>query len=199
MFLNARLLGAAACTALVGCSSVGPPPAVKAPVADGASIKVEVQTAGTGIELWSVDAAQKICTAPCTADLVAGDAHYEARVVDLPDSPPFRVPKSERAVVEVRPAAKVLPGLGAVTGTVGAAAMIIGGAFALGDALGDNPDLDGAALPGGLTAAAGGAVLAAGIVMVILSGTRVELHEAEPKKPNAPTSATSPFISGFRF
>lgn len=161
----------------LACGSVHTAGAPRGPVASS-QVVVKVE-APRGVSLWHADpgAERIVCAAPCSEQVDVG-GRYEARVADLPDSPTFEIPASQRgAIVRVEPGPPVLPGLGVVTGTVGAAAMVIGGAFALGDLLGDE-DLAGAALPGGIVVAAGGAVLAAGIVLAALSGTHVDVREA---------------------
>jgi len=162
----------------IGCGAVSKPVRTATARADGA---VHVRVEGpNSVELWQADgSAKRVCAAPCERDVQAKGARFEARVIDLPDSPTFDLPPSPKGLVlKVEPAPRVLLGLGAVTGTVGGAVMIIGGAIALGDALGGNSDLEGAALGGGITAAIGSAVLAAGIVLAALSGTRVNIREA---------------------
>lgn len=175
MLLRGAPAGLLACAWLSACGGVHPAKAVSSP-ASGEAIRVKVE-GPRGVELWSAaPAPARVCAAPCEATLPAGV--YEARVTDLPDSPLFELPRSARgAVVEVRPGPKVMPGLAAVTTTVGAATLLMGGAFALAD-VGGNRDLTGAALPGGITAIVGGGVLAAGLVFVALSGTHVQLREA---------------------
>ncbi len=95
---------------------------------------------------------------------------------DMPDSPEMTLPTSRKLVMKVEPAPRVLLGLGIVTGTAGSMGMLIGGVLIGMDQAG-NRDLDGATLPGGITIAGGSAVLAAGIVLAALSGTRVEVVE----------------------
>ncbi|NUP09610.1 MAG: hypothetical protein HOW73_26490 [Polyangiaceae bacterium] len=177
------------------CGSVRGPVALKGPAASGA-VSVAVD-APKGVELWREEASSApgepslpvpVCAAPCAAEVLPGGARFQARVIDMPDSPPFDIPKTSRgAIVRVEPAPPVLPGLGAVTGTVGAAAMVIGGVFVAGDAFeddgledieGDEGDFNDTALPGGIMIVAGGAVLAAGIVLAALSGTHVQIKEA---------------------
>lgn len=104
------------------------------------------------------------------------DVAYRAEVPDLPDSPAFALaPDRASTVIAVRPAPKVLPGLGGAIGTIGGGAMLAGGAVAAGDWLGSS-DLAGAAPSGLITAAIGSAALAAGVVLAALSGTRVDIE-----------------------
>ena len=178
MLLSRERAGLIVCAAwLCACGSVrGPARIVSPATADSVRVKVE---APRGVELWRVGEGgdSRVCSAPCES-VIEGAAELEARVVDLPDSPRFQVPPSASGIiVEVLPGAKVMPGLAAVTSTVGAAAMLVGGAFALADVAG-NRDLEGAALPGAITAVVGGGILAAGLVFVHLSGTHVKLREA---------------------
>lgn len=172
----ARCAGWAAWLTLTGCGSVSMPQALKGPRAETVPARID---GPPGVRLWQRDEpAAEVCALPCSTTLQPGRS-YEARVVDLPDSPAFSVPSTARGVnVRVQVGPKVLPGLGVVTSTVGAAVMVVGGAIVLGDVVGDE-DFAGAAPAGGITVAIGSAVLAAGIVLAALSGTHVIIEESK--------------------
>lgn len=161
--------------ALVGCGGVSMPKTLKGPPSDAVPVRIEGPPRS---ELWDIaEVPAEVCGLPCSTTLIPG-RDYEARIADLPDSPAFEVPRTSRGVnVRVEAGPRVLPGLGVVTSTVGAAVMVVGGAIVLGDVLGDE-DFAGAALGGGVTVAIGSAVLAAGIVLAALSGTHVIVQES---------------------
>lgn len=170
---RAALLGLLLVT--IGCGGVSMPKTLKGPASDAVPVRIEGPPRS---ELWDVqEVPAEVCGLPCSTTLIPGRS-YETRISDLPDSPTFGVPRTSRGVnVRVETGPKVLPGLGVVTSTVGAAVMVVGGAIVLGDVLGDE-DFAGAALGGGITVAIGSAVLAAGIVLAALSGTHVIVQEA---------------------
>ncbi len=172
-----RLAFACACVATSACGAASVPAQLKSPSKDGQT-RVELKAAAN-VELWREAPGPDafVCAAPCKATVTAGGQSYQARVRDMPDSPAVELPASQRVVIKVETAPPVFPGLGTVISTVGATTMVIGGVLVLADQAG-NPELAGTTLGGAITAAAGSAVLAAGLVFVALSGTRVEVLEA---------------------
>lgn len=159
----------------LACGSVRSPAHLKGPAAK-ADVRVRI-VAPRGVRLERTASEQDLCAAPCITSLPPR-TELRAIVAERPDSPPFSVPDTSRgAIVKVSPAPRVLPGLGVITSTVGAASMLIGGAVVIGDVAGA-PDLQGTATAGGITIAIGSAILAAGIVMSALSGTHVDVREA---------------------
>ena len=123
-----------------------------------------------------------VCTGACdvTTSLGAG-VFYHAAVLDLPDSPSFRLPESERPlVVVVRTAPRIYPGLGAVLSTLGGAAVVLGG-LTVGGAEGGRQGFENAGIPGLATMAVGAAVLAGGLVFAGLSGTHVTVSDGGVK------------------
>jgi hypothetical protein len=169
MVLAVSLSGCGSVTSTLGAAS--------APV--GGQVTIDVK-AESNVELWQLaPSPARVCVAPCKASVDANGT-FEARVMEMPDSPPFALGGAPTIELQVSPAPAVLPSLGVVTSVVGGAGMAIGGTFAIVDVAGDSPDFEGAAMPGGLTVLAGSAVLAAGIVMYALSGTRVTLSPPTP-------------------
>lgn len=168
---------------LVGCGSVRQVGAASAPAAvhaeeeGGAKLHLD---APRGVSLLVThgddERARVLCTSSCDVTTEFPNSVFRAAVTDLPDSPAFSLPPgTKRARIGVETAPKVLPGLGAVVGTVGGAAMLVGGVVSIGDAAGVD-DLSGTAVGGLITVAAGSAVLAAGLVLAGLSGTHVEVR-----------------------
>lgn len=167
---------------LVGCGSVRQVGATAAPAvhAEEEGVAQVRLDAPRGVSLLVThgddERARVLCTSSCDVTTEVPGSVFRAAVTDLPDSPAFALPPgTKRARIGVETAPKVLPGLGAVVGTVGGAAMFVGGVVALGDAAGVD-DLSGTAVGGVVTVAAGSAVLAAGLVLVGLSGTHVEVR-----------------------
>ncbi len=166
----------------LACGSVHAPTRLRGPAAT-ADVRVRV-VAPRGVHLERTADERDTCAAPCTTSLPP-KTELRAIVAERPDSPPFSVPDTSRgAIVKVSPAPRVLPGLGVVTSTAGAASMLIGGAVIIGDLAGA-PDLQGTAAAGGITIAIGSAILAAGIVMTALSGTHVDIREATTRQKPA--------------
>jgi len=171
-----RWLALVALTTLIGCGSASVPSEIKHPSRTGAAaLKME---APAGVELWRVDGDREavVCVAPCSAEVSPKGQRFEARVREMPDSPSIVLPPSDRLVVKVETAPRVLLGLGVVTGTAGTMGMLVGGLLIGLDQSG-NRDLAATTLSGGIILAAGSAVLAAGIVLAALSGTHVEVTE----------------------
>ncbi len=107
---------------------------------------------------------------------------FVAEVAGRPDSPTFELPPGVPALdVIVFPSATVLPGLAAVIGTVGLAAMGIGLTTLAAD-LSEVRSFDGTALAGGITALGGSAVLSVALTMWFLSGTHVIFETTPPAK-----------------
>ncbi len=162
--------------AFVGCGSAHVPSTVQRPSRTG-SVALRVD-APAGVEVWRRDAngASVVCVAPCRTDVSPVGQTFEARVRDMPDSPPMDLPSSEALVMKVETAPRVLLGLGVVTSTAGTMAMVIGGLLIALDQSG-NQDLAGTTGPAAITLAAGSAVLSAGIVLTLISGTHVRVTE----------------------
>ena len=160
----------------LGCGSAHAPSAAEHPSRTGAvALRVD---APAGVEVWRRDenGASVVCVAPCTADVVPAGQTFEARVRDMPDSPPVALPASEALVMKVEPAPRVLLGLGVVTSTVGTMGRVVGGLLIGLDQSG-NEDAAGTTVPAAITLAAGSAVLSAGVVLTLISGTHVKVTE----------------------
>lgn len=154
-----------------GCGSVrSPDPVLGAP---SGSVRVRLSSPSP-VELWTEE---RVCRSPCTRTIDVRNKTFEVRVPELPDSPKFEIPETDRdVVVQVHPPRYELIGAGATLGVLGGGAVIAGGGAALLDAAG-REDFRGALGPGLITAAAGGAVLAGGIVCAVLGGTSVTMKE----------------------
>jgi hypothetical protein len=162
--------------AFIGCGSTHVPSEVKRPSTTG-RVALQVK-AGQGVELWRRDAtgASVVCVAPCQTEVVPGGQTFEARVRDMPDSPAMTLPESEALVMKVETAPRVLLGLGVVTSTAGTMGMVVGGLLIGLDQSG-NEDVAGTTAPAAITLAVGSAVLSAGIVLTLISGTHVRVDE----------------------
>lgn len=154
-----------------GCGSVKSPDPVLGTPAAVVTVRV---SSPSPVELWSDE---RVCRSPCTRAIDVRNRTFEVRVPELPDSPRFEIPETDRdVIVQVRPSHYELIGAGATLGVLGGGATIAGGGAALLDVAG-REDFQGALGPGLITAAAGGALLAGGIVCAVLSGTSVTMKE----------------------
>jgi hypothetical protein len=154
-----------------GCGSVKSPEPVLGAPTDTVAVRV---SSPSPVELWSDE---RVCRSPCTRNLDVRNKTFEVRVPELPDSPSFEIPETDRdVIVQVHPSRYELIGAGATLGVLGGGAMIAGGGAALLDVAG-REDFQGALGPGLITAAIGGALLAGGIVCAALSGTSVTMKE----------------------
>jgi hypothetical protein len=154
-----------------GCGSVKSPEPVLGAPAETVAVRV---SSPSPVELWSDE---RVCRSPCNRTIDVRNKEFEVRVPEMPDSPRFEIPETDREViVQVRPAHYELIGAGATLGVLGGGAMIAGGGAALLDVAG-REDFQGALGPGLITAAIGGALLAGGIVCAALSGTSVTMKE----------------------
>jgi hypothetical protein len=159
----------AACSA--GCGSVEKPAALRG--SPTASVDVRVSSPRP-VELWSDE---RVCRSPCEKRVEVQGKTFEVRVPELPDSPTFELPETDRdLLVQVHPSRHELVGAGATLGVLGGGATIAGGGAAVLDLAG-NDDFQGALGAGLITAASGLAVVAGGIVCAALSGTSVTLKE----------------------
>jgi hypothetical protein len=158
-------------TAVLGCGSVQRPAELRGRPADPVAVRF---SSPRPAELWSDS---RICRGPCERTLAVADTTYEVRVPELPDSPRFELPATDREVlVQVHPSHVELVGAGATLGAIGGGTIVAGGGAALLDVVGRD-DFQGAMAPGLIAAASGGALLAGGIVCAALSGTSVTLKE----------------------
>lgn len=158
-------------TTLVGCGSVQRPAELRGRPTDRLVVRV---SSPRPAELW---AEEKVCNTPCERSLPADATRYELRVPELPDSPSFELPSTDRELlIQARPSHLELVGAGATLGVIGAGTLITGAGAAALDAAG-REDFQGALGPGLIAAASGGAILAGGIVCAVLSGTSVTIKE----------------------
>ncbi|NUO49681.1 MAG: hypothetical protein HOV80_12560 [Polyangiaceae bacterium] len=154
-----------------GCGSVTSPDPVLGAPAETVAVRV---SSPTPVELWSDE---RVCRSPCARTIDVRNKEFQVRVPELPDSPKFEIPQTDRdVIVQVHPSHYELIGAGATLGVLGGGAIITGGGAALLDVAGRD-DFQGALGPGLITAAAGGALLAGGIVCAVLSGTSVTMRE----------------------
>jgi hypothetical protein len=154
-----------------GCGSIQRPQALRGRPTEYVEVRV---SSPRPAELWSNE---KICRAPCERTLPVGGATYEVRVPELPDSPSFEIPATDREVlVQVHPSHLELVGAGATLGAIGGGTLIAGAGAAALDLAG-REDFQGALGPGLIAAASGAAILAGGIVCAALSGTSVTIKE----------------------
>lgn len=157
--------------AVLGCGSVQRPAELRGKPAGQVRVRV---SSPRPAELWSDE---KICVAPCERTLEVAGRAYEVRVPELPDSPSFEIPATDREIlVQAHPSRVALVGAGATLGVLGGGTILAGGGAALLDVAG-REDFQGALSPGLIAAASGGALLAGGIVCAALSGTSVTLKE----------------------
>ncbi|MFO0546911.1 MAG: hypothetical protein U0271_00920 [Polyangiaceae bacterium] len=165
--------------ALAGCNRVEAR-APKSPAVGDAPVSVALDVrAPIGVVLRERGAngrARVVCASPCETT-VSTASEYELSIVELPDPPTFRFPRySEPAALYVDTPRVFLPGAASVAGVSGAAVTLAGGAVMFGD-LGGVADLDGALVPGAITAAIGVGGIALAVVFAVLAESRVVILE----------------------